>query len=185
MKRLLILGAGGHGRSVAEAVNLGTEFELVGFLDDGCPKADIAPVLGPTASLADHRAQADFAIVAIGNNRVREGCFERLRAAGFELATVIHPRAFVSPSARTEPGCAVMAGAIVGTEAILEAGAIVNSGAIVDHHCRMEAFSHLGTNACMAGHSILGRGAWMQAGSALGYQVRLAPWEVLSPAAGR
>jgi sugar O-acyltransferase (sialic acid O-acetyltransferase NeuD family) len=185
MKRLLILGAGGHGRSVSEAVTLGQEFEIVGFLDDGSPKADIAPLLGPIVSLTDHRARADFAIVAIGHNGIREACFDRLQAAGFDLATVIHPRAFVSPSARIDPGCAVMAGAIVGTEAILETGAIVNSGAVVDHHCRMEAFSHLGTHACMAGHSIIGRGAWMQAGSALGYLAQLEPREVLGPAEGR
>jgi UDP-3-O-[3-hydroxymyristoyl] glucosamine N-acyltransferase len=66
-----------------------------------------------------------------------------------------------------------MAGALVGTEAKLGIGVVVNSGAVVDHHGVVEDFGHLGVNACMAGGSFLGRGAWMQAGSALAYGVSI------------
>ncbi|WP_236748673.1 NeuD/PglB/VioB family sugar acetyltransferase [Acidovorax carolinensis] len=174
MKRLLIVGAGGHGRSVAEAVLAAGKYELVGFVDDAVPDLQQVwnlPVFGATADLASYRGYADAAIVAIGNNRLREDLQQRLYAAGFELATVVHPQAIVSPRAVVGAGCAIMAGAIVGTEAQLGAGVIVNCGAVVDHHCRVEDFGHLGVNAAMAGGSVLGRGAWMQAGSFLGYGV--------------
>jgi sugar O-acyltransferase (sialic acid O-acetyltransferase NeuD family) len=188
MNRLLIVGAGGHGRAVAEAVQLAGEFELAGFADDGWPGLREVwdhPVLAATGDLAACRAKADAAIVAIGNNAVREALHARLRAAGFVLATVVHPRAFVSPRATLGAGCAVMAGAIVGTEARLGEGAIVNCGAVVDHHCEVADFGHLGVAACMAGGSVLGRGAWMQAGSALGYGVRVADGAVLQPGEAR
>ena len=80
---------------------------------------------------------------------------------------------------------AVMAGAIVGTEALLGEGVIVNCGATVDHHCTVEDFGHLGVNACMAGGSTLGRGEWLQAGSALGYGVKVPPAAVLKPGEAR
>lgn len=184
VKRLLIVGAGGHGRSVAEAVLAAGVYQLAGFLDDAFPGVGRVwdwPVFGPTAELANSLQHADAAIVAIGNNGLREDLHQRLYAAGFELATVIHPRAIVSPRACIGLGSAIMAGAIIGTEARLGAGVIVNCGAVVDHDCRVHDFGHLGVNAAMAGGSVLGRGAWMQAGSVLGFGAMVEAGVVLAP----
>jgi sugar O-acyltransferase (sialic acid O-acetyltransferase NeuD family) len=182
--RLLVVGAGGHGCSVAEASELSGKFEVVGFLDDSLATGETVlgiPVFGPVSAMADQRAAGSQVIVAIGNNAVREKLMRQLVEADFELATVVHPRAFVSPSAVLGAGSAVMAGAIVGTEAYLGVGAIVNCGAVVDHHATVEDFGHLGVNACMAGGTVLGRGAWMQAGAALGYGVRVSAGVTLAP----
>ena len=186
--RLLIVGAGGHGRSVVEAAELSGRFEVVGLLDDSLPAGDRVmgvTVLGPVVSMADYLAGADKAILAMGSNTVREKLMQQLAAAGFKWATVVHPRAIVSPSAVLGAGSAVMAGAIVGTEARLGVSSIVNCGAVVDHHATVEDFGHLGVNASIAGGSVLGRGAWMQAGAALGHGVRLATGEVLLPGAAK
>jgi sugar O-acyltransferase (sialic acid O-acetyltransferase NeuD family) len=178
--RLLVVGAGGHGRSIAEAAELSEQFQVVGFLDDSLPAGETVlgvPLLGSVASMAQHRPAADQATVAIGNNVVREKLMQQLAAAGFAWATVVHPRAIVSPTALLGKGSAVMAGAIVGTEARLGIGTIVNCGAVVDHQATVEDFGHLGVNASIAGSSVLGRGAWMQAGAALGYGVKVAAGE--------
>ncbi len=184
MQRLLIIGAGGHGRSVLEAVAAVGEFTVVGFLDDAFPGLERIweiPVLGKVADLARFCGAADYAFIAIGNNALRQRITVQLREAGFMPATVVHPRAIVSPSAIIGAGSGVMAGAIVGTEAVLGEGAIVNCAAVVDHHCRVGDFGHLGVNTAMAGGAILGAGAWMQAGSALGYGVEIEAWHVLLP----
>ena len=184
MKCLLIVGAGGHGRSVAEAALAAGNFDTIGFVDDAAEKVQQVwdyPVWGTMDDLARYRAYADAAIVALGNNALRAKLCEQLQAAGFELATIIHPRAIVSPRAEIGPGTAIMAGAIIGTEACLGTGVIVNSGAIVDHHAQVHDYGHLGVNACMAGGAVLGRGAWIQAGSALGYGVKVEKNTVLMP----
>ena len=184
MKRLLIVGAGGHGRSVAEAVLAAGKYELAGFVDDAAPALQQVwhlPVFGDTADLARYREHADAAIVAMGNNRLREALQHALYAAGFALATVVHPQAMVSPRAVIGEGGAIMAGAIVGVEAQLGAGVIVNCGAVIDHDGRVDDFGHLGVNAAMAGGSVLGRSAWMQAGSALGYGALVESGRVLGP----
>jgi sugar O-acyltransferase (sialic acid O-acetyltransferase NeuD family) len=185
---LIVVGAGGHGRSVAEIALSGDEYELVGFLDDASPELKAVwghPVLGRLAALQDARASADAIIVAIGNNRLRQQLCDRAEAAGFRLVSVIHPRSIVSPRATIGAGSAIMAGAIVGTEAVLGRGVIVNSGAVVDHHCRVDDFGHLGTNSSMAGGAVLGSCAWMQSGSSLGYRVAVPPDAVLLPGEGR
>ena len=139
------------------------------------------PVLGPVASMDDHRVLATQAIVATGNNAVREKLVQHLAATGFELATVVHPRAIVSRSAALGAGSAVMTGAIVGTEVRLGVGSIVNCGAVVDHDATVEDFGQLGVNASMAGGTVLGRRARMQTSSALGYGVKVPDGVTLAP----
>jgi len=182
--KLLVIGAGGHGRSVAEAALLSGEYQLAGFLDDAIPVGEMVmglPVMGSIANIEQIIDECDLAIVAIGNNVVRAQLMQQLYQIGIGAANVIHPHAFVSPTATLGSGIAIMAAAVVGTEARLGDGVIVNCAAVVDHHADVEDFGHLGVNACMAGGSQLGKGAWMQAGSSLGYGVSIPPGEILEP----
>lgn len=184
MKRLLIIGTGGHGRSIAEAVLLRNDHVLAGFLDDAAESEQRLwdwPVWGKTDLLSACRDKVDAVFVAIGNNALREALHERVRAQGLALATVIHPGSIVSPRAEVGQGSAIMAGAVVGTGARLGEGVIVNCGAVVDHDCTVEPFGHLGVNAGMAGGSVLGRRARMPVGAALAYGARVAADHVLQP----
>lgn len=186
---LVIVGAGGHGRSVLELVRLLGAHTPAGFLDDTLAAGTVVmglPVWGPTALLTELPARGVHAVhVAIGHNATRESLDAGARAAGLTLATLIHPRACVSPSATLGAGCAVMALALVGTEAVLGDGVIVNVGAVVDHHARVGDHGHLGANATMAGGTSIGVRAWLQAGSAIGYHVHLGADAVLPPGEGR
>lgn len=187
MKRLLIIGAGGHGRAVAEAVLLARSHSIAAFLDDAPDRAahiGEIPIWGGTSDLPSWLEQVEEVVVAIGRNAAREALHARIALTGVPLAQVVHPNAIVSPSALIGRGCVVMAGAIIGAQAQLGEGVIVNCGAIIDHDCRVEAFGHLGVGACMAGGAMLGHGAWMQAGSALGYGVKVAAGCVLKPGEG-
>ena len=187
MKHLLIVGAGGHGRAVAEAVIAAESHIVIGFIDDAHPELENVlgfPVLGTTAELKRHRSAAEHVIVAIGNNDVRRRLTAYVRELEFVLDSAFHPRATISPSASIGSGSAIMAGAIVGPEAILGEGVIVNCGAIVDHNCRVEDFGHLGVNSSMAGGTMLGTGAWMHPGSALGYGVTIGASRVVGAGVG-
>lgn len=129
--RLFVVRAGGHGRSIAEAAELSGQFEVVGFLDDAAPVGErvlVSHVRGPVASMADHCSVTDHVIVAIGNNAVREKLMQQLTEAGYAMATVVHPRPFVSPTAVVGQGSTIMAGAIVGSETRLGKASIVNCG---------------------------------------------------------
>lgn len=181
---LIVLGAGGHGRSVAEAVLLSqtSNFKVAGFIDDSWPTKNQVwgiPILGDTSDLHQYLSHAKNAIVAIGNNKLRESLQSRLIEVGFTILTVIHPQAIVSPSAKIGLGCTIMAGAIVGTESQLGDGVIVNSGAVVDHHCEIGDYGHLGVGTAMAGGSRLGKGAWLHAGNAVGYGEVIDDWVVI------
>jgi sugar O-acyltransferase (sialic acid O-acetyltransferase NeuD family) len=187
MQNIIVIGSGGHGRSVAESILQSGEFNLVGFVDDSfTPNATLwgYPILGKINDLAEVRLLADFAVVAIGNNTFREKIFTQLNELNFKLASIFHPKSIVSPRAIIGEGTVVMAGGIVGTEAKLGRGVIINCGATVDHHCIVEDFGHLGVNACMAGGSSIGALAWLQAGSSLGYGVSVLAKTIILPGVG-
>ncbi|WP_148717334.1 PglD-related sugar-binding protein [Chitinolyticbacter meiyuanensis] len=184
MNEVIVVGAGGHGRAVAEALLLEGRYRIAGFVDDqtivGVEVFGL-PILGKTDQLPELKRLATHAIVAIGNNTVRKKLSLLAEEAGFTLVTVVHPAAVVAPSAQLQPGVAVMSAAVVGTEAVLARGVILNAGAIADHHCRLDEFAHLGVGVHLAGGVHIGASAWLQAGSAAGYGVAVAPESIYPP----
>jgi hypothetical protein len=171
----VILGAGGHGLSVADAIRA-CGHELLGFLDDNAPPAELvagAPVLGPLAlawqwpQLPHLSTAPDRLAVALGNPSLRHTWQQVLERQSAPVGVVVHPRTWVSPFAQLSPGCVVLAGAVVNANAVLHSGVLVNSGAVVDHDAICGAYSQLGIHASMAGGSRLGPLAVLAAGEVL------------------
>lgn len=181
---LLVIGAGGHGKAVAEAALLSGEWQRIAFVDDRWPALREAfgwPVVADVAGLAALEIQVAGAIAAVGNNLVREQWVKAIHAAGLPLVTVVHPRACVSASAVIGAGTAIMALAMVGVDAVIGEGAIVNANATVDHDASLGAFAHLGVGVQLAGGVKIGARAWLQAGCSAGYQVVVGEGAVCAP----
>ena len=185
-RTLLIVGAGGHGKAVAEAAILGREWSRVLFVDDRWPELKQCsgwPVVSNLEGLSAAAPLVDGAIVAIGNNELREHGVNAVCRSGIPLSSVIHPRAFVSPSARIGIGSAVMTMAVVGTDAVVDMAAIINAGATVDHDAVLEDFAHLGVGVQLAGGVRIKARAWLQAGCSAGYGVVVPERAVVAPGA--
>lgn len=152
MENLIILGAGGYGRTVAETARALGVFGRVAFLDDGRTGENI---LGVCADYTRFTAEFRWAYPAFGANALRAAWLEKLAAAGYGLPALVHPRAYVSPSADIRPGAVVLALAAVGAGAVVERGAVVNMGAIADHDCVVGACAHLAPGAVIkAGNTV-------------------------------
>lgn len=185
-RELLVVGAGGYGRSVAEAATASGAFTVVGFADDRWPDLESIwglPILGRITDLAALRAHASAAVVAIGDNARRRAVFDSATAAGFELVPVIHPRAIVSPSALVGRGVTVMAGAVIGCEAQLGDGVVVSAGAVIDHQGKLGDFAQASAGACLGGGASIGTEAWVQEGCALRPGENVAPKTTVTSAA--
>jgi sugar O-acyltransferase (sialic acid O-acetyltransferase NeuD family) len=181
--KLLIIGAGGFGQAVAEAAAESSIFDVVGFVDDRFPSvskvAGIA-VFGGTEDLSSLRHTADVVFVAIGNNAVRASVTESVVRQGFALATIVHPRAYVSSTAKIGLGTVVMAGSVIGSKCVLGDGVIAHYASAIDHNCVIGNYSHIGVGACVTGGVILGKTVWLQTGCAVGRSVQIADGEVIS-----
>lgn len=181
-RTLLILGAGGHGKAVAEAALLSGDWLRVMFVDDrwsGLCESFGLPVVANLVGVADAAGQADAAIATVGNNILREHWQAAIRAVGLPLAAVVHPRACVSHSATIGVGTAIMA--MVGVDVQVGEGVIVNAGAIVDHDATLGDFAHLGAGVSIAGGVQIGDRAWLQAGCCAGNRVAVSEGALHEP----
>ena len=140
MKSLLIIGAGGHGQVVYEiAKSLG--YEKIGFIDDNSKDA-----IGKIEEI-DKFYDYGNAICGIGNNLLRKEIIEKLQNAGFRIPSLIHPSAYVSPSAIIKDGAVVEPMAIVNAHSKVGVGVIVSVGAIVDHDAEIGICAHINAGA--------------------------------------
>lgn len=170
-KKIVIVCAGGQGAVVADilqrAREAGSDAEPVGFVDDtpGLAGTDVLSlnVLGPVASLGD--IEHDAVIVALGDNRARREMTERLLAAGERLATAIHPRASVAPSASIGEGSMISAGAVVTPRAAIGRGVILNTKSSVDHDSVVDDFAHVSAGATVGARCHIGAEALIALGA--------------------
>ncbi len=168
------MGAGGHGKAVAEAALLSGSWQQILFVDDRWPALQESfglPVVSDVAGLAGCVEKAQGAIAAVGNNTVREQWCKAIEQAGIELVSVVHPRAYVSSSVVLGAGTAVMALAVIGVDAQVGRAAIINANATLDHDAVLGDFAHLGAGVQIAGGVRVGARAWLQAGCSAGYNV--------------
>lgn len=159
-KTIVVFGASGHGKVVADAA-ASAGFELLGFIDDSAERAGTTTWGKPVMKLGDflsRRAGWPGVVVGlgVGANGARERVHLRLREAGVAVATVIHARAVVAPTATLGEGTVLMAGAAVNPDARLGPGCIVNTGAIVEHDCVLGDYVHLSPNAALGGNVRIG-----------------------------
>ena len=159
--RLIILGAGGYGRTVADVAEQTGQFDENSFLDDNSAALD---VIGKCAEYERFRDGQTAFYPAFGNNEGRLKWLYRLQEADCTIPTIIHPAAYVSPTAQIEPGAVILPHAIINTNCVVKAGCIVNCGAIVDHGCVLEEGVHICLGAIVKAENRIPRCMKIEAG---------------------
>ena len=156
-RAVVLVGGGEHGRVVAEALLMRPDlYRLVGFVDPAeCPETATrlgVHRLGDDSALAHHvDALAALGVGSVGVSAARRAVVERIGPSVSGWATIVHERAFVSPSAVLEEGAVVLAGAIVGSGARIGRHVVINTGAVVDHDSVVGDFTQVGPNATLGG----------------------------------
>ncbi|HEY6160313.1 MAG TPA: acetyltransferase [Bacteroidia bacterium] len=135
-KKIVIIGAGGHGRVIADLLCLSAEYELVGFADDGLMKgAEVMEgkkVLAASSEKEFLSSLATHFVVCLGNNSIRKKIVEDLSGV-MQAATLIHPSAVVSRHASLGAGTVVLANAVINAGCKIGINCIINSISLVDH----------------------------------------------------
>lgn len=167
MKRLLLIGAGGHGRVVAE-VALAAGWTKVAFLDEAwperCQQSGWEIVGTPNSDAEGER------FVSIGNNIIRA----KYMSAGIHNAPrLVHPFSCISPSAELGPGVVVMPGVVVNACARIGRGVILNTGCSIDHDCQIGSFVHVAPGAHLSGDVHVGDLAWIGVGASIREGIRI------------
>lgn len=174
---LVLWGSSGHASVVADVVRQEGRYVVIGCIDDLNPQprtTAAGPVLGSADKLLELRQQGIVhIIIAIGDNAVRMRLADKATSMGFELVTVIHPRATVAQGVKIGGGSVLMAGSVVNPGATIGDNCIINTCASVDHDCVLEEGVHICPGAHLAGGITVGRGTMIGIGACVRDQVRI------------
>lgn len=149
---LLILGAGGYEqvvKAIAEAMGV---FDRIEFLDDD-PNSNVA--IGKCIDFENYAMEFQRMIPAFCDNRLRMMWIERLETSAIIIPSIIHPHAFLSPTACVYPGSIVEPLAVLNNNSYVEKGCIVRIGALVDHDSFIGYGSYISSGAIVKANSIV------------------------------
>jgi sugar O-acyltransferase (sialic acid O-acetyltransferase NeuD family) len=169
--RVIVWGAGGHGKVIVDALLASESCILVGILDDDKTKNGMnvlgVPVSYSSGSLQTFRQTLDFDRVAIGigDNYIRSNKFQQVKACGLEPMNVIHPSAHISRFVELGVAVTILAGAVVNPGTVIEDNVCVNTAASIDHDNYLETSCHIFPNATLTGGVRVGKFAYVGSGA--------------------
>lgn len=164
--KLLIIGASGHGKVIADIALKMNKWKSIAFLDDDeSIKSSMGiAVIGKSADAFKYIKDYDI-FVAIGNNVTREKIQEKLEAEGANIPTLVHPNAVIGEQVKFGNGTVVMAGVVINCCTEIGKGCIINTGSTIDHDNLIEDYVHISPGVHTAGTVKIGKGTWLGVGS--------------------
>lgn len=177
MKKLIIIGAGGHGKVVADAAQKMEMWDSIEFVDLRYPELKLCgpwPIIGKHLTDLEYPTDSLNFLVAIGDNALRLKLHKEALNCGFEAAKIIHPRASVSEFAEVGKGVVIFANAVVNINASISDCAIINTAATVDHDCKISEAVHLSPGVNLAGEVSVGKETWVGIGASVIQQIKIA-----------
>ncbi len=169
MKKLAIIGAGGHGKVIADTALL-SGWKKVVFFDDSWPNISFFgpwEVKGNTYKLIENSDEIDGVIVAIGNNVIRLEKQYTLQKAKLLIVKIIHPSAIISSYSEIGEGSVVFAGAVVNAFTKIGRACIINTGSTIDHDCVLADGVHVSPGAHLGGGVRVGQSTWIGIGASV------------------
>lgn len=171
MQKLVIIGASGHGKVIADIARKNGYREIV-FLDDDESVHECGgyPIVGNSSQTG--WGDADV-IVGIGNADIRKRIQESVSEG--KLVTLIHPDAVVAKDVVIGVGTVVMAGAVINSGTYIGKGCIINTCSSVDHDCTVDDYVHVAVGSHLCGNVNVGNGTWIGAGATVSNNVFICP----------
>jgi len=163
MKDVLLVGARGHARAVADVIKAESRYQIAGLIDSFQEPGAICfgyKVLGGEKDVP--RISSEFKIfhmfIAIGDNFQREAMTERIKRGlpNITFISPVHPSAFIGSDVAIGDGTVIMPAVTVISGSSIGEGCLLNTASSLDHDCMMEAWSSLGPGAVTGGRVCIG-----------------------------
>lgn len=182
MEDIVLVGFGGHAKSVADCIEREGKYHIVGYTDMQAATSQYA-YLGTDDKLqAIYDSGVKNAVIGIGymgRGNIRQQLYSKLKAIGFNLPVIVDPSAIVSTTAQMGEGTFVGKGAIVNAEAKIDKMAIINTKALVEHECVVGDFAHIAVGAVLCGQVEIGEGTFIGANSTVIQCRKVEPYTVI------
>lgn len=171
MDKIVIWGAGGHARVIADIIRLSGNYEIIGFIDSvnrerWDEKFCGAVILGGEEKIAHFYSEGVRNLfVAIGDCTARSELSLRAESIGFTLPILQHPNSVIATDVLLTKGTVIMAGAVINSGTCIGANVIINTSAIVDHECDIGDSVHISPGAKLGGEVQIGKKTWIGIGA--------------------
>jgi sugar O-acyltransferase (sialic acid O-acetyltransferase NeuD family) len=191
MKKIVIVGAGGHGREVADILRhqqtQSADFGVLGFVDGDETlhgrEIDGLTVLGGWSWLESARCEEMAVICAVGLPEVRKRLVSRAESLGLSFANAISPLAHVSPRARIGRGVMIFPFASLSTNTEVGDHAIINGSASLAHDVTIGSYAVISPGSSLAGNVSIGEGCWIGVGVNVNPSVSIGEWSLIGSGA--
>lgn len=171
--RLVIIGAGGHGKVCADIADSLDFWKEIIFLDDQKKGLVNGVKVHSTNDVDEWLKGSDF-FVGIGDSKTREKTIKLLTSMQANIVNLIHPSAILSKHTSLNNGILIMPGCIINANVTIETGVIINSGSIVEHDSILKEYVHISPGACLAGNVQIGSHTWIGIGSTVINNINIA-----------
>jgi len=157
MKKIILIGGGGHCKSVIDVIEQEKKYKIYGIIDKPeflGTKILKYKVIGNDLDLKSFAKEVKNALITVGqikSAKLRIKLFKLAKKAGFILPTVISPNSYVSKYSKIGNGSIVMHQAIVNANTSIGDNCIINSKALIEHDCSISNHCHISTNATING----------------------------------
>jgi sugar O-acyltransferase (sialic acid O-acetyltransferase NeuD family) len=179
MKELLLIGGGGHCKSVIDVIEQEGNFKIVGIID----KSEFIgtnilgyPVIGDDSSLKSFKNKYSYAFITIGQIKSPEPriiLFNLLIKLGYSLPSIFSPRAYISKHAFVGRGVVVMHDAIINASASIGDNCIINTKALIEHDSKVNEHCHISTNATINGGVLIESGSFIGSGATIRESIKI------------
>ena len=177
MKKIILIGAGGHCNSCIDVIELEKKYKIVGLVDKKVKiKNQKYKILENDRNLKMLLSKSKFAHITLGqinNSKKREELFYNLKKIGYKFPSIISPLAYVSPKAKIGEGTIVMHGAIINRGAEIGKNSIINSKALVEHDAIVGNNCHLATRSTLNGGVFLGSNSFIGSHTVLKQNIKV------------
>jgi sugar O-acyltransferase (sialic acid O-acetyltransferase NeuD family) len=179
MKEILLIGGGGHCKSVIDVIEQEGKFQIVGIID----KAELLgtnilgySVIGDDSNLGSLAKKYSYALITIGqikSTEPRESLFNLVKKAGFTLPSIVSPRAYISKHVVIGSGVVVMHDVLINANVSIGDNCIINSKALIEHDSKVGRHCHISTNATINGGVIIESGCFIGSGAIIRESIKI------------
>lgn len=172
MNQLIIIGAGGHSKSVIDSLDF-NKFKIVGFIDDNKSGKHFGyKILGNRIEDIDEPNNYSY-FIAIGDNTIRELWFNKLKELQLKIINIVDKTAIISKSAKVGRGCFIGKMAIINADSTIGDNCIINTKALIEHECSIGNSNHISTNSVVNGNVVIGNRVFIGSSAVIRGQLKI------------
>lgn len=186
MKKIVIVGEGGHSKVIKDIVIATQEYEVCALLDDKYDKpVQKDKVIYAPISYANTLCEKKeiFFTIAIGNNSIRKKIVKILEGIGVQFPILKHPTAAISPSAEIGRGSVIMPNCVVNADTVIGEHVIINSSSVIEHDNYINDYVHISPKAVLTGNIFVGEGTQVGAGATVIPNIKIGSWSIVGAGA--